>query len=54
MSEMIFRAGESLKIPVSTTIVAVSIAHYFFSRKGHLDYDFRDVSMGALFLACKS
>jgi len=51
---MIFRAGESLKLPVSTTIVAVSIAHYFFSRRSFLDYDFRDVAMGATFLACKS
>lgn len=54
MIETIFRAGESLKLPVSTTVVAASIAHYFFSRAGYLDYDFRDVAMGALFLACKS
>jgi len=51
---MIFRAAESLKLPASTAIVAVSVAHYFFSRVGHLDYDFRDVALGAMFLACKS
>lgn len=54
MSEIIFRAAESLKLPVSAAIVAVSIAHYFYSRVGALDYDFRDVAMGATFLACKS
>ncbi len=54
MSEMIFRAGESLKLPVSTTIVATAISHYFYSRVGYLDFDFRDVIMGAMFLACKS
>lgn len=54
MSELIFRAAESLKLPVSTSIVAASVSHYFFSRVGHLDYDFRDVAMGAMFLACKS
>jgi hypothetical protein len=48
------RAAESLKLPASTGIVAVSVAQYFFSRVGHLDYDFRDVAMGAIFLACKS
>lgn len=53
MSELIFRAAESLKLPVSTSIVAVSIAHYFYSRVGLLDHDFRDVAMGAVFLACK-
>jgi hypothetical protein len=54
MSEMIFKAGESLKLPVSTSIVAASIAHYFYSRVGFIDYDFRDVALGAMFLACKS
>lgn len=54
MGEMIFRAGESLRLPVSTTVVASAIAHYFYSRAGMLDYDFRDVAMGATFLACKS
>lgn len=43
-----------MKLPVSTTIVASSIAHYFFSRVGYLEYDFRDVVMGAMFLAAKS
>ena len=51
---MIFKAGESLKLPVSTIIVASSITHFFYSRVGFLDYDFRDVVMGAMFLACKS
>lgn len=54
MGEMIFRAGESLRLPVSTTVVAASIAHYFYSRAGLLQHDFRDVAMGATFLACKS
>jgi predicted secreted protein len=54
MAEMIFRAGESLRLPVSTTVVAACIAHYFYSRMGMLDHDFRDVAMGATFLACKS
>lgn len=54
MGEMIFRAGESLRLPVSTTVVAACIAHYFYSRMGMLDHDFRDVAMGATFLACKS
>jgi hypothetical protein len=51
---MIFKAGESLQLPVSTSVVAASISHYYFSRVGFLDHDFRDVVMGALFLACKS
>ena len=51
---MIFRAGQSLELPVSTTVVAACISHYFFSRVGFLDYDFRDIAMGALFLASKS
>jgi hypothetical protein len=54
MGEMIFRAGESLRLPVSTTVVAASIAHYFYSRASFLQHDFRDVAMGATFLACKS
>ncbi|XP_031505781.1 uncharacterized protein LOC116268113 [Nymphaea colorata] len=54
MGEIIFRAGESLRLPVSTTVVAAAIAHYFYSRHGFLDHDFRDVAMGATFLACKS
>lgn len=54
MGEMIFRAGESLRLPVSTTVVAAAIAHYFYSRAGFLEHDFRDVAMGAIFLACKS
>jgi|JI9StandDraft_2_1071091.scaffolds.fasta_scaffold1389887_1 hypothetical protein len=54
MSEMLFRAAESLRLPVSTAVVAASISHFFFSRLGYLDYDFRDVAMGAMFLACKS
>jgi hypothetical protein len=54
MGEMIFRAGESLRLPVSTTVVAACIAHYFYSRMGMLDHDFRDVALGATFLACKS
>ena len=51
---MIFKAGEMLKLPVSTTIVTINIAQYYFTRKSFLDYDFRDVAMGAMFLACKS
>lgn len=51
---MIFRAGEALKLPVSTTVVAAAISQYFFSRASMLEYDFRDVAMGATFLACKS
>ena len=43
-----------LKLPVSTTIVAINIAQYYFTRKSFLDYDFRDVAMGSMFLACKS
>ena len=54
MTEMIFRGAESLNIPVSTAVVASAIAHYFYSRKSHIEYDFRDVVMGTLFLACKS
>lgn len=54
MVEIIFKAGEMLKLPVSTTIVAVNIAQYYFTRRTFLDYDFRDVAMGAMFLACKS
>jgi hypothetical protein len=54
MGELIFRAGESLRLPVSTTVVASAIAHYFYSRFGLLQFDFRDVAMGAVFLACKS
>ena len=54
MSELIFKAGEILKLPVSTTVVSANIAHYYFTRKSFLDYDFRDIAMGATFLACKS
>ena len=54
MSEMIFKAGECLKLPVSTSIVAAAITHFYFSRQGFIGHDFRDVLMGALFLACKS
>jgi len=43
-----------LKLPVSTTIVAINLAQYYFTRKSFFDYDFRDISMGAMFLACKS
>ena len=54
MSEMIFKAAESLKLPVSTAIVAISICHFYYSRISYLESDFRDTIMGALFLACKS
>lgn len=54
MSEMLFKAGQILKLPISTTIVALNIAQYYFTRKSLLDLDFRDISMGAMFLACKS
>ncbi len=54
MSEMLFKAGEMLRLPVSTTIVAMNIAQYYYTRKSFLDCDFRDVAMGAMFLACKS
>lgn len=54
MSEMIFTAGEMLKLPISTTIVALNIAQYYYTRKSLFDLDFRDLSMGAMFLACKS
>jgi hypothetical protein len=36
MGEFIFKAGESLKIPVSTAVVAASIAYYFYSRKSYI------------------
>ena len=51
---MIFAAGESLKVPVSTTIVAISLCHFYYSRKSYIESDFRDIAMGAMFLACKS
>lgn len=54
MSEVIFRACESLQLPVSTAVVSSSIAHFYYSRVGFLHEDFRDIVMGALFLGCKS
>ena len=54
MGELIFRAAESLRLPTSTAVVASSISHFYFSRVGFLDDDFRDIAMGAMFLACKS
>lgn len=54
MAELIFRAAEALKLPVSTAVVAAAISHFVYSRRGFIDYDFRDVAMGAMFLACKS
>ncbi len=43
-----------LKLPISTTIVALNISQYYFTRKSFFDYDFRDICLGAMFLACKS
>ena len=54
MSEMLFKAGQMLKLPISTTIVALNIAQYYYTRRSLLDLDFRDLLMGAMFLACKS
>ena len=51
---MIYKAGVLLKIPVSTTVLGQSLFHFFFSRKSFVDFDFRDIAMGAVFLACKS
>lgn len=54
MGELIFRAAESLNLPVSTAVVSASIAHFYFSRVGYLDQDLRDIAMGSMFLACRS
>lgn len=54
MSELLFKAGESLQVPISTTIVAISIAHFYFSRRSLVEFDLRDCCLGAMFLACKS
>jgi hypothetical protein len=51
---MLFKAGEMLKLPVSTTIVALNISQYYYTRKAFFDYDFREILLGAMFLACKS
>lgn len=51
---MLADAGKSLKVPVSTTIIAQLLIHFFFARKDYINYDFRDAIIGAMYLACKS
>lgn len=51
---MLFKAGQMLKLPISTTIVALNISQYYYTRKSLFELDLRDLSMGAMFLACKS
>ena len=53
-SNIIFEAGKSLKVPITTTALAQMITHFFYCRHSYTDYDIRDVVMGAMFLACKS
>lgn len=50
---MIVQAGIYLRLPITTTISAQTIFHYFFQRVSLLEYDFRDVAMGCVFLAAQ-
>lgn len=50
---MIIQAGIFLRLPITTTISAQIIFHYFYQRVSLMDYDFRDVAMGAVFLSAQ-
>lgn len=51
---MIYHAGRALNVPISTTILAQSLIHFFYARKNYIEYDIRDAMIGAMYLACKS
>lgn len=50
---MIIQAGIFLRLPITTTVSAQTIFHYFYQRVSLIHYDFRDVAMGAVFLAAQ-
>lgn len=43
-----------LRLPITTAITAQTIFHFYFQRVSLLRHDFRDIVMGAVFLAGKS
>ena len=51
---MIFKAGNSLKVPVSTTVLAQILFHFYYSRVTFIHNDIRDAMIGAMYLVCKS
>lgn len=50
---MIIEAGLFLRMPVTSVVVAETILHFFYQRASLLKHDFRDIAMGAVFLAGK-
>ena len=52
--QMITEAGVFLRLPVTTVVAAQTILQFFYQRCSLLKHDFRDIVMGALFLASKS
>lgn len=53
-ARMLAEAGVFLRLPVTTVVAAQTILQFFYMRESLLRHDFRDVAMGALFLAAKS
>lgn len=51
--QMLIEAGVFLKLPVTTVVAAQTILHFFYQRCSLLKHDFRDIVMGAMFLAGK-
>jgi hypothetical protein len=51
---MLTEAGMFLKLPITTVVASQTILQFFYMRESLLKYDFRDIVMGAMFLAAKS